>query len=747
MKKRVHFLPVATVMVVLLLGVFGCSKDNKKMYEDPPWLGGSSIETLQKRGNYTIFLQLMEKANYTDRITKQLNTLFVPNDDAFKAYFAQAGIESVDKMSVDDAVQLFTLHVLANPRSRYQMIYEYLWNEEQGPHGEYAALFFRKPTSSTSTPYYETGLYGAYKGKTYLMYTGIKLMPLFTIDYFEDFFGALDGSDYTFMYPDGKWEDNMNWGPALVLDDPLRTPVPNETPEQKRNAAAIRSSNGFIYLLDRVVPPQKSLEEYMRANGDKYGTFYGLMQRFAKYNPGKTMPNKEKGYTKNYDMVSNIAEEQGAFIGNEVRMKDMYTGYIPNNQVLSDYLNKKFLTTFESMDSVPDVTLYYVLQTQLGRSLGLISKISQNYFNSFGDPMTIQKTDIVAQHMCSNGMLYEMNKVLEPNVFKTVPGDLFFNKNYSTFLYALNSAAMLSGLSNPTQNVTLLAASNNALYDYGIRFNDAKSVIEWRGADGLWKSMKTEELIAFCEDHIYSGVMDFKGKGYVEMNSGNFVSYDNNTVVGPENQYKTDKATIIDTKPNDLNGVLYYIDIPVKDKFLLGDFFCKDPDLAKFRKMLEDVKLLVVKADNISKDSIATISFLSESSYWTAFGPSNAAMDQAIADKIIPARPAGGKYTTAQITELKNFCLYHFLRKNVIFDNGGNKEDGMGVTGTYDSQRVLLVDPIIGTTYVPLKIVNEENNLSVEDASGQVVKVDHALANILARKGVGHKINSVLKIK
>jgi uncharacterized surface protein with fasciclin (FAS1) repeats len=740
MKKRVHLLPIASVMVVLLLGVLGCQKDNKKMYEDPPWLGGSSIQTLQERGNYTIYLKLMDMANYTDRITKQLNTLFVPNDDAFKAYFAQAGIESVDKLTKDQAVQLFTLHVLANPRSRYQLIYEYLWSEEQGPHGEYAALFFRKPTSSTSLPYYETAMGGKDKGKTFLMYTGIKLMPLFTIDYFEDFFGALDGSDYTYMYPDGKWEDNMNWGPALILDDPLRTPVPNETPEQRRNAAAIRTSNGFIYLLDRVVPPQFSVEEYMRQNGDKFGVYYGMMQRFAKYAPGKKFPdrNNEVGYTKNYDLVSNIAEEQGAFTGNEVRMKDMYTGYIPNNQVMTDWLNKTVLKTYPSIDSVPDVTMYYILQTQLGRSLGLISKISQSYFNSFGDPMTIQKSDILSQHMCSNGMIYEMNKVLEPNVFKTVPGELFFDANYSTFLYALNTAGILASLSNPSQNVTLLAATNDALYTYGVRFNDSKSTMEWRGSDNTWKTMKTEELLAFCEDHIYNGVKDFKGKGYLEMASGNFVSYDNDVILGPENQYKKDHAAIVDTKPNDLNGILYYIDKPIKSKFLLGDFFVKDPDLSQFTKLLKNNKLLTVKPDPISKDTIAALSFLTETSYWTAFGPSNAAMDAAAAAGILPKDKTDA---------MKNFLLYHFVRKNVIFDDGGNAETGMGVSGTYDSERILLVDPIIGTTYVPLKIVNEPNNLSVEDASGQVVTVDHSVANILARKSVGHKINSVLKIK
>ena len=96
--------------------------------------------------------------------------------------------------------------------------------------------------------------------------------------------------------------------------------------------------------------------------------------------------------------------------------------------------------------------------------------------------------------------------------------------------------------------------------------------------------------------------------------------------------------------------------------------------------------------------------------------------------------------------ELKKWLMYHFVRKNAIFDNGGNLEDGMGVTGTYDSERILTTT-IEGTTYAPLKIVNEENNLTVEDMSGQIVKVDHDKADYLTRIGVAHIITSVLKIK
>nr|HPR33834.1 fasciclin domain-containing protein [Prolixibacteraceae bacterium] len=104
------------ILVFFLLFLFFSCVDNKGRFEDPSWLGGSSIETLEDNGNYTIFLELMDKAGYTEPITKQLFTLFVPNDEAFQKYFAERGISGVSALSEDEALQLFTLHVLRNPR-------------------------------------------------------------------------------------------------------------------------------------------------------------------------------------------------------------------------------------------------------------------------------------------------------------------------------------------------------------------------------------------------------------------------------------------------------------------------------------------------------------------------------------------------------------------------------------------------------------------------------------------------------
>lgn len=476
-------------------------------------------------------------------------------------------------------------------------------------------------------------------------------------------------------------------------------------------------------MIDQVVPPQKNIEEYVRLHKDKFGVYYDVLQRFANYSTTKIV-NKEILYGKSYDLVSNIAEEQGAFVGNEVRMKDMFTAFIPNNQVMQDYLNRTVLQTYASIDSVPKVTLFYILQTQLSRSLGLISKISQSYFNSFGDPVVITREDIASAKMCSNGVIYEMNKVLEPNVFTCVPGKLFFDAHYSTFLYALNQSGMIAALSNPSSDVTLFAPNNDQMEAYGIRYEPITGSIIYKGKDLKWNRMNTISLVNFVQDHIYQGRLDdLETDRFIEMSSNNFVHIVNGGIQSAENLRYRETVQIAEKIPNEKNGILYSITTPIKSNYGMGKYITQDPEVSKFRDLLVAARFLVTRQlDPITRDTIPNLKFLAEADYWTAFIPTNAAIDAAEAQGLIPT----------DNDSLKQFLLYHFIKKSVIFDDGVAK-------GVYPTSFA------IGTESTTLKINNELNNLSIEDHSLQVVNVDHSKANILVLKGVIHKINSVLK--
>jgi len=713
MNSVIKSISVLFIVAMSVFGLISC-ENNKERFEDPPWLGGSSIDTLEKNENYSIFLELMDQSGYVDPIDKQLNTLFVPSNDAFNAYFKERGINSVEDLSKAEAEELFTLHLLRNPRSRFQLIYEYIWSELQGPTGEYAALFFRKFTSSKKLPYAESPKYVKGFPDTMLIVSAQKLMPFFSTDYFEDYFGTPDGSDYLFMCPGSKWT-GLAWGPAAVTE------------------AEVRTSSGFIYFIDRVVPPQPNLEQYLKEHPEKFGLYYDILQRFADYavfaNWGGTLDTRVF-YRKTYKQIPNIADEKGGIQTGQPAEKDMYSMFVPNNEVLQNYLNNTVLKYYPSLDSVPLITLEYILKTQISTALALASKIEKGYFNIYGDPVVINRSEILSSALCSNGVLYEMNRVLEPDVFTTVSGRLFFDKNYTTFLQAITSSNLLSMVTNPDQDVTVFAPTNDQMYEYGIRFDTESESIE-QFLDGSWKVIKPEDLTLFVQDHIHIGrVDDLSGEGYLEMSSKNFIHYKNNKVAASENEKIDELSAIKERIESTKNGYLYTIEQPIKTNYRMGELIYNEPDYSDFAELL--VQSGMLDPNYVDPNSLLTVpnlKFLGESYYWTAFIPTNAAMANARSNGLVP--------DVSDVEGLKKFLLYHFVRKNTLFDDG--KESGDFPTN------YILENTTDGIVYATLSIANSANNLVVTDHSGKQVAVSHSNANSLVRYGVVHKITSVLK--
>jgi uncharacterized surface protein with fasciclin (FAS1) repeats len=714
-----HFLAFRTL--VFSLGIFwflsACEKQTPEIYETPDWLGGTSIETLTEEGDCNIYLELMEKAGYTEPITKQLFTLFVPRDSAFQAYFNSIGISSVEDLTRDQAVQLFTLHVLRNPRSTYQLIYEWVWGELQGPDGEYAALFFRKETNSFSLPYKETVLYDpAYIGQTLTIDADNdrdKWVPLFTVDFMEDYFASTDGSDYEFLYRDSEW-GGMQWHNAMVTE------------------AEVRTRNGFIYFIDRVVPPVPSLEEYLRDNQDKYGVYYNLIQRFARYSPNGANEQNELIYIKRYiSPMLDIANDWGPSEG-ELRRQDMFTAYIPRNEALQDYLDKNVYPYYSSIDSLPDVTLNYIIQSHITDKLGLKSKMEKGIYNVFGDIINIDpETDITDAFMCSNGALYEMNKVMEPYVFTTVPGPLFFNSNYTIFLNALLIADMMNTISTPEFQVSVFAPCNEQLTNYGIRYDAQENVMQYLSRSSLWTDFREDDLKEFVENHIIkSKITDFSGEGFIEMSSGHYVYYNNNVLYGAGNFEDGDNTGFTETEENEINGMLYYLDNVIKPPDLTSaETIGNDPELSEFYSLLSESGLLSTRVDPFTYDTLPVLNFLAESDYWTMFLPDNAAVLEAQNDGDIPDDQE----------LLKDFIFNHFIKDYVIFDDG--EKSGTFYTNFIDT----ITDE--GTVYGELYISNAPHYLQITDQTGQVIDVSHSDANNLIDGGVMHKISSVIKHK
>ena len=81
--------------------------------------------------------------------------------------------------------------------------------------------------------------------------------------------------------------------------------------------------------------------------------------------------------------------------------------------------------------------------------------------------------------------------------------------------------------------------------------------------------------------------------------------------------------------------------------------------------------------------------------------------------------------------------MYHFVRDDVVFDEGKD-------SGTFKTNRTYKDENGV-TTNATVLIKNEPHVLTLTDIAGQNVTVQHSKANLLVRKGVCHKIDTVLK--
>jgi hypothetical protein len=256
--------------------------------------------------------------------------------------------------------------------------------------------------------------------------------------------------------------------------------------------------------------------------------------------------------------------------------------------------------------------------------------------------------------------------------------------------------------------------------------------------------MKDIDLTMFAQDQIYMGLLsDIEGPGgFVEMTSGNYIEYGNNQAGAGENQVYDRPAVVQDIEENPLNGFLMKVDRPIESRVVMGQLLTgdlADPDLSEFSQVLIDLRLLDDKyRDPTTKETIPKLKFLAAADYWTAFIPSNAAMEQARLEGIIPPAPDDGRYGKDAADSLENFVMYHFVRDDVVFDDG--KESGMYKTNYTYKDTVLNV-----TVNSPLKVINIPNDLAVVDSTGQEVHINHADADRIVQKGVLHKIGSVLK--
>lgn len=445
------------------LFIFSCEDKIEEHNKKQPWVGGNVWEVLsgeEMNGNYSIFLRAIELTGYRDIVEgKGVMTVMAPDNAAFTSYLQEHGYASVDEMQKNNPAELKTL-------VGFHLLY-YVYNkgmmENFRPEGEGAGdgdneildpgMYYKFRTRSGSPV---TEEYDAETGKTRSVYHLERLLPVFSYNFFSS--KKIDAkSNYEFFYGNSSWTgaDGFNVAEASVKQYELA------------------ASNGYIYVLDKVLEPGGTIYDELKSNPD-YSDFMKVYNQFSSYTYDErlsTMYGSSLGVdslflhehrkplapialewpTSNYQRLDSLAYRS-------------YSVFAPTNKALSDFFNGYWknsgYTDFNNLDMM--VQQIFLNEFVYSGSVVFPEEIATGkVVNNSGMPYGFNPWQVSYKKMCSNGSLYGLDEIEAPVLFGAVTGPAFSSKKYLDFLYTLQYSGILNSYASSKTEYTLLVPPND----------------------------------------------------------------------------------------------------------------------------------------------------------------------------------------------------------------------------------------------------------------------------------------------
>jgi len=200
------------VLLFLPLTLLACESKMQEYYEVPDWLSGSAWEVLQEDGNYSVFLEGVERAGFRPLLEgKGVITVMAPDDAVFNAYLQQKGHSSIADLNETELKKLIGFHLLYYSFTKERMI-------NFRPEGDMAVeldesadinagLYHKFRTRSTDAPTVE---YDRVNNKEVTVYHLERFLPTFSYRFFNT--KGIDAkSNYEFFYPNSTWAGDQGF--------------------------------------------------------------------------------------------------------------------------------------------------------------------------------------------------------------------------------------------------------------------------------------------------------------------------------------------------------------------------------------------------------------------------------------------------------------------------------------------------------------------------------------------------------
>jgi uncharacterized surface protein with fasciclin (FAS1) repeats len=502
-------------LLLYTIGVFAaclvaCSKKELiSHYERPDWLKGNSWEVLVDRGEFTLFLEGVERAGFKEVLDgKTIATIFAPSDEAFQRYLAKNNWSSVAQVPLQELKKLIGYHLVYYAYSK-DMLANYQPNGSEAREPNRAGLYYKHRTRSSDSISLELD---QITGRQRKVFNKDRFLPMLSQTHFQTK-GIDAAGNYEYFFGSGTWKgsDGFNVGNAGVTE------------------YAIPTDNGYVYIVDEVLKPLKTLyatlEEY-----PEYSDFLAIYDRYRTFTYDEET-SRDYGmagdslFNVSHGSLPSIASEWTTFgLPDAVAYFDLagltYRGFnvfAPDNQALQGFFDAYMAEHYTSLDQVDLLPLLLLMYNHVYTgNIVFPSEIGKNpdIKATFGTPIVFDpNTDVQQKAIASNGAFYGLDRVLVPDMFNSVTGAAFRNPKYRMFMYMLFKSGLYETLASREIDFTLFVPSNEVLFDTYIGdsqlfwtdgnprvFGDEEILVQ--NAEGVLIPLSENQMENFISDHI-----------------------------------------------------------------------------------------------------------------------------------------------------------------------------------------------------------------------------------------------------
>lgn len=723
------FIKNSICFLLVLFAFAGCRKQGyDDYYGRPANLAPSIYQTLQNRGNFTSLLACIDKAGYTNTLsTAGYWTMFAPNDEGFKKYFASVGITDVSQINVATATKIVTYCLAYNAYKTDHL------SDLQSTTGWVPNQAFRRrtayhdnvdTTTVTTANYLQPSLQGQKinyvsenrNGGAYIYGDfNNKYIPYFTTNNFTNY--GLTAFDYNYFYPSTTYTGFNVAGGAVVNKD-------------------IVCENGVIHEVNAVTLPLSSLDVYLASNPN-YSHFKQLLDRYMvtyvqdannthlnQVLTGSTAPV----YVKMYSPLLSFAPNNENFnkLFDNDGQSGSYTLFVPTNDKVDAYINSVLLEHYPSVDKLPNQVIADFLNAHFFATTVWPSKFASNT-NNFGEPARFDPAnDIIDKKVCSNGIFYGTNKVEQPNAFSTVYGRVYLDPAYSFMKLALDASGIKLNLTNLFFKYTLLMVSDAQFRAAGYDYNSTTNQFTYQPSGGtlvvgsvpLGQIVRIINLGIFRTDNNELSNLPASGGGVYEAGglggfASEYVKYTTSkTFAAAGNIEAGTSLAVTGSAVQTSNGIVYYTTgLPLQ--YSTNIVNAVSLNISKYGTLTTDPYYMFwqyLKNSTLYNATTGAIQGIDAGGTYSVFVPTNAAMQDAVNNGWLPGTGTGAvkvaNYTsTAAIDQalVANFIKYHILKGFSVVPDGKK-------SGTYPT---LLANS--NGDIANLSITNSVNNMQIFD--------------------------------